>query len=345
VLHRALARAAAQLALASHAAFAALALLTLSTLRLLSLQPQLAILGRSLWRGLSDVLHLAAVLGLVVAAYGVWGHVAFGAQAEDWASVRASAWTMARMFIAWDYSFAPMQQANPAAAAIFVGSFMFLVANMLVWIWFTVVIENYSLAKAALKEAAAGGGIVLAGGGGGGSAGGGGGGGDGVGGGSDGGGGGSGVRAMPSLADDVLAAFATALRAAHAAAAAPSLAAHLRAAWVRRRATARGHDLVVAALRDVAREFERGHGPAEAGLIERCAARLRVRAGGASIGAGGRDTALEALLAPLLRAYASCSDDPRLGLEAMLEEAVSAASATERGREGVLELRSVVGAS
>ena len=39
---------------------------------------------------------------------------------------------------------------------------MFLVANMLVWIWFTVVIENYSLAKAALKEAAAGGGLAVA---------------------------------------------------------------------------------------------------------------------------------------------------------------------------------------
>jgi hypothetical protein len=33
--------------------------------------------------GIGYVTHLAAVLGLVVAAYGVWGHVAFGAQAEE----------------------------------------------------------------------------------------------------------------------------------------------------------------------------------------------------------------------------------------------------------------------
>ena len=126
--------------------------LTLTILYLFRLQPHLAILGKCIWKGLSDIVHLAFVLAVITTAYGVIGHVAFGAQSSEWSSVRTSAWTLSRMFIAWDYSLAPMQNANPAIANAFVGTFMFLIANMMVWVWFTIIIETYSLAKGALKE-------------------------------------------------------------------------------------------------------------------------------------------------------------------------------------------------
>jgi hypothetical protein len=126
--------------------------LTLTILYLFRLQPHLAILGKCIWKGLSDIIHLAFVLAVITTAYGVIGHVAFGAQSSEWSSVRTSAWTLSRMFIAWDYSLAPMQIANPALANAFVGTFMFLIANMMVWVWFTIIIETYSLAKVALKE-------------------------------------------------------------------------------------------------------------------------------------------------------------------------------------------------
>jgi hypothetical protein len=126
--------------------------LTLTILYLFRLQPHLAILGKCIWKGLSDIIHLAFVLAVITTAYGVIGHVAFGAQSSEWSSVRTSAWTLSRMFIAWDYSLAPMQIANPALANAFVGTFMFLIANMMVWVWFTIIIETYSLAKIALKE-------------------------------------------------------------------------------------------------------------------------------------------------------------------------------------------------
>jgi hypothetical protein len=45
-----------------------------------------------------------------------------------------------------------MQNANPALANTFVGTFMFLIANMMVWVWFTIIIETYSAAKVSLKE-------------------------------------------------------------------------------------------------------------------------------------------------------------------------------------------------
>jgi len=168
-------------------------------------------------------------------------------------------------------------------------------------------------------------------------------------------------RAVPSLADDVLAAAGSALRAARAAAAAPSLGAHLRAAWARRGAVARGHDLVVPALRDAAREAERGGGGGGGGALLECvAARLCARAEGGGGGGGGGcgggvsggggpggsgDPVIAAGLAPLLRAYASCSDDARWGLEPLLlrvVEAAATAAAPPPAPAGGLELRSIV---
>lgn len=152
LLHRSLAKANLLQADVLLCGISTITFLTFTILYLFRLQPHLAILGKCIWRGLSDILHLAIVLAVITAAYGVVGHVAFGAQSLEWSSVKTSAWTLSRMFIAWDYSLAPMQKANPALANTFVGTFMFLIANMMVWVWFTIIIETYSAAKVALKE-------------------------------------------------------------------------------------------------------------------------------------------------------------------------------------------------
>jgi len=152
LLHRSLARASLLQADVLLCGISTITFLTLTFLYLFRLQPHLAILGKCIWRGLSDILHLAFVLTVITTAYGVVGHVAFGAQSLEWSSVKSSAWTLSRMFIAWDYSLAPMQNANPALANTFVGTFMFLIANMMVWVWFTIIIETYSAAKVSLKE-------------------------------------------------------------------------------------------------------------------------------------------------------------------------------------------------
>jgi hypothetical protein len=131
---------------------AALALLTLEGVRFLGLQPFVGLLGSSLARAIADAVHLGVVLALVMSAYGIAGHIAFGASAPDWSTVLDASFTLVRMFAAWEYDLGPMAAAHPRFVSFFIGSFMFIVANAILWIWFTIIIDAYTTLRNTLKE-------------------------------------------------------------------------------------------------------------------------------------------------------------------------------------------------
>lgn len=152
ILHSLLAHAIDRYNVTKHAAVAALAFLTAHGVSYTRLQPQLSIMSNCIACALIDMVHLGLVLGFIIAAYGVAGHIVFGPTAPDWSTVTAASFALVRIFAAWDYDLGPMQETDPVFGAIYLGSFMLLVANALMWVWFTVLIDTYTGLRTALRE-------------------------------------------------------------------------------------------------------------------------------------------------------------------------------------------------
>ena len=72
----------------------ALLFLTVRLGFLASLQPKLGIMTDTLSRSLDDMLHFSVVLGVMLAFFGVWGHIFFGAQESRFTTPSSSAWGM-----------------------------------------------------------------------------------------------------------------------------------------------------------------------------------------------------------------------------------------------------------
>lgn len=96
---------------AKTAACATLFFLTLRLFWQFSLQPKLAVMTECLSRGMSDMLHFGVLFGVIMASYTVWGHVAFGSQAGDWASLSDAAFAVIR-FAMYDYDLVVSNRAN-----------------------------------------------------------------------------------------------------------------------------------------------------------------------------------------------------------------------------------------
>ena len=72
-------------------------------------------------------------------AYAVLGHLLFGTLLEDWSSLPDALYAVTRMAM-FHYDLDAMQSATePAFAAIYFASFMFIIANLLLWMFLAIV--------------------------------------------------------------------------------------------------------------------------------------------------------------------------------------------------------------
>ena len=80
--------------------------------------------------------------------YGAWGVFMFGSQAPGWASM-SSAFLSILRFLMYDYDLDAMQDTYPVMADVFFVTFMVLMTNMMLWIFFGIILDSYSQAMSA----------------------------------------------------------------------------------------------------------------------------------------------------------------------------------------------------
>lgn len=123
-------------------AIASLALFMMRLFWQFSLQPRLAVMSETLSRSCSDIAHFAVLFTVILVFFGVWATVYFGGQVDRWSTPWSSMWGIAS-YLSYEYDLVPMQSVDDQAGRLFHGSFMFIITNLLLWMFFAIVFDYY----------------------------------------------------------------------------------------------------------------------------------------------------------------------------------------------------------
>jgi hypothetical protein len=146
-LEQDLLNAATMFSYAKLAGVATLSCLTLRLFKYFAYQPRLAVISDSIALGMGDALHFAVLLGVLVVFYATWGHFMFGAASSRWADGWGSYFSVG-MFFMYDYDYDAMAAAYPGAARAFYLSFMFMMTNLMLWMFLAILFESYTEVRA-----------------------------------------------------------------------------------------------------------------------------------------------------------------------------------------------------
>jgi Polycystin cation channel len=125
-------------------------LLTLRLFHFISLQPKLGIIVEALSRGFSDIVHFFIPWALFTVGLGVWGRVAFGSQVSSFATNAAAAFGHIK-FQMYDYQWDAMYTADPVNARIYYGILMFMITNLILWMFLVIPLDNFSYIRAEVE--------------------------------------------------------------------------------------------------------------------------------------------------------------------------------------------------
>jgi hypothetical protein len=125
-------------------------LLTLRLFHFISLQPKLGIIVEALSRGHSDMIHFFIPWALFTVGLGVWGHVAFGSQVPSFASSTSAAFGHIK-FQMYDYQWDAMYTADPVNARVYYGIVMFMITNLILWMFLFIPLDNFSYIRAEVE--------------------------------------------------------------------------------------------------------------------------------------------------------------------------------------------------
>jgi cytochrome b561 len=133
-------------------AIATLILLTIRLFWQFSMQPKLAVLTETIKRSYSDLIHFGFLFCIIMFAFGVWGFLVFGTQVESWNSIASSSFSIFK-FAMYEYDLPQLMQTNPYSTPIFYTLFMFLVTNLILWMFLAILMETYSSVRFEVRHA------------------------------------------------------------------------------------------------------------------------------------------------------------------------------------------------
>lgn len=88
---------------------------------------------------LLTVAHFGFLFFVVMFAYAIVGHLLFGSLMHEWSTLGASVFAVVKMAM-FEHNLDAMQRAaDPVIAAIYFSSFMFVIANLLLWMFLAIV--------------------------------------------------------------------------------------------------------------------------------------------------------------------------------------------------------------
>jgi hypothetical protein len=147
--HAAFGAASAALASSKTAAVWALIFLSCRIFKYVAFQSRLSVLTDTLWAARDDVLHFGVLFGLLCVFFGYWAYFAFGTQDQRFSSANIGGAALGFVqMVMWDYQYDVFAAADPSTAPLFFVTFMVVMANMALWMWFAVVFENCELDEA-----------------------------------------------------------------------------------------------------------------------------------------------------------------------------------------------------
>jgi Polycystin cation channel len=128
-------------------------LLTLRLFYTFSLQPKLSVILEAISRSMSDMIHFLVPWTIIAVGFGVWGHVIFGTQMQTYSTNDDSSFTQIK-YLMYDYDYSSMQTVSPINAQIYYGLFMFLVTNLITWMFLAIPLEFYANVRMEVAEEA-----------------------------------------------------------------------------------------------------------------------------------------------------------------------------------------------
>lgn len=151
VLEQDIVNAVATMNQAKNAAVVTLGLLTLRLFKYFRYQPRLAVISESISRGFVDALHFGLLLAVLIVFYATWGHFMFGSVSIRWTDPVGSYFSIAQ-FSMYDYDWDAMVTAYPGSAQAFYVTFMFLMTNLMLWMFFAIFFDAYTLVRNEANE-------------------------------------------------------------------------------------------------------------------------------------------------------------------------------------------------
>jgi hypothetical protein len=140
------ANAAAALAAFKTATVWSVIFMTLRLFKYFAFQSRIAVLADTIAAAWEDLVHFFVLVAVLFVGFGTWAHFAFGTQVALYGDSESFVLGMFR-FMMLDYDVAGMQAADPSTSTLFYVTFMVIVANVVLWMLFAVVFENYTLLR------------------------------------------------------------------------------------------------------------------------------------------------------------------------------------------------------